>query len=132
MIDDNAYGKFVDYVTSYPSKSTQGLINSILEIENSGGQPARLLTGSIGLASESGELAELVKKIVFQGKPYDTDNVYHMKREISDCMWYIMQLCMALDVSLEEIVNMNVEKLKARYPDGFEVYRSENRSKNDI
>ena len=56
-----------------------------------------------------------------------------MKRELGDIMWYIAQACMALDVSIDEIIAMNVEKLAARYPDGaFDVYYSENRKEGDV
>ena len=71
--------------------------------------------------------------MVFQGKPYNSDNVWHMKRELGDIMWYMMQACRALDTTLEEIVQMNVDKLKARYPGGeFDVHYSENRKEGDL
>ncbi len=71
--------------------------------------------------------------MVFQGKPANEDNFYHMKRELGDIMWYFMQACMALDVSPEEIIEMNVEKLSARYPEGaFDVHFSENRKAGDL
>jgi len=91
-----------------------------------------LLTASVGLASESGEFSEIVKKIVFQGKEYNDDVRYHMLRELGDICWYLANAANALGADLEEIVKMNVEKLEARYPNGFEVARSENRAKGDI
>ena len=76
---------------------------------------------------------EIVKKMAFQGKPYNEDNVYHMKRELGDIMWYMAQACIALDVTFEELVEMNVAKLEARYPGGsFNVHSSEVRVEGDI
>ncbi len=92
-----------------------------------------LLTAALGLAAESGEFTEVVKKIILQGKPYNEDNVFHMKRELGDICWYIAQACMALDTTFDEIIEMNVEKLKARYPGGeFDVHKSENRKVGDL
>ena len=85
------------------------------------------------MGAESGEFTEVVKKIVFQGKPVNEDNIFHMKRELGDIMWYVAQACMALDTDFNEIIEMNVEKLKARYPGGeFDVHYSENRKEGDV
>ena len=85
------------------------------------------------MTAEAGEFTGVVKKIILQGKPYNEDNVFHMKRELGDICWYIAQACMALDTTFDEIVEMNVEKLKARYPGGeFNVYQSENRAEGDL
>ena len=85
------------------------------------------------MCAEAGEFTEVVKKIVFQGKPVNNDNLFHLKRELGDIMWYVMQACIGLDVSLEEIVEMNVEKLMSRYPEGaFDVHFSENRKEGDV
>ena len=76
---------------------------------------------------------EIVKKLIFQGKPWDDQNIYHLKRELGDVMWYVMQCLIALDSSMDEIVGMNVEKLKARYPGGeFDPFYSENRQEGDL
>ena len=92
-----------------------------------------LLTAALGLTAESGEFTEVVKKIILQGKPYNEDNVFHMKRELGDICWYIAQACMALDTTFDEIIEMNVDKLKARYPGGeFNVHKSENRKEGDV
>jgi NTP pyrophosphatase (non-canonical NTP hydrolase) len=92
-----------------------------------------MLTAALGLSAEAGEFTEVVKKIIFQGKPVNEDNLFHMKRELGDIMWYFMQACMALDVSPEEVIEMNVDKLKARYPGGeFDVHFSENRKQGDV
>ena len=85
------------------------------------------------MTAESGEFTEVVKKIVFQGKPYNKDNIFHMKRELGDICWYIAQACMALDTTFDEIIEMNVEKLEKRYPGGeFNVHQSENRQEGDL
>ena len=91
------------------------------------------MTAAFGLSAEAGEFTEVVKKIVFQGKPYNEENAFHMKRELGDIMWYLSQACMALDISIEEVIQMNFEKLSARYPEGaFSIERSENRVEGDL
>ncbi len=133
MIDFIKYAQFVSAVTSQESKSYTDFANRIFELAEDGVPTERLLTASVGLCAESGEFTEIVKKMVFQGKPASEENFYHMKRELGDIMWYFMQACLALDVSPEEIIEMNVEKLKARYPGGeFDVHYSENRKKGDL
>ena len=93
----------------------------------------QLLTAALGLTAESGEFTEVVKKIIFQGKPYSEENVFHMKRELGDICWYLAQACMALDTTFDEVLEMNVDKLKARYPGGeFDVHYSENRKEGDL
>ena len=94
--------------------------------------PERMLTAALGLSAESGEFTEIVKKVIFQGKPMDEHTKYHMQRELGDVMWYVAQACIALDTDLSDIITMNISKLEDRYPDGFEVTRSENRAKGDI
>jgi|TARA_B100000902_G_scaffold376634_1_gene407948 NTP pyrophosphatase (non-canonical NTP hydrolase) len=133
MIDFIKYAQFVSAVTSQESKNYTDFANRIFELAEDGVPTERLLTASVGLCAESGEFTEIVKKMVFQGKPASEENFYHMKRELGDIMWYFMQACLALDVSPEEIIEMNVEKLKARYPGGeFDVHYSENRKKGDL
>ncbi|AOO15865.1 pyrophosphatase [Cyanophage S-RIM12_W1_24_0910] len=133
MIDFIKYAQFVSAVTSQESKDYTSFANRVYELAEDGVPTERLLTASVGLCAESGEFTEIVKKMVFQGKPASEENFYHMKRELGDIMWYFMQACLALDVSPEEIVEMNVEKLKARYPGGeFDVRYSENRKQGDL
>jgi NTP pyrophosphatase (non-canonical NTP hydrolase) len=92
-----------------------------------------LLTGAIGMASEGGEFAEIVKKCIFQGKPLDDETVFHCKRELGDIIWYWINSCRALGLDPNEVVEENVNKLKARYPGGeFDVHYSENRKKGDL
>ena len=101
-------------------------------IDGFGVSPERVLTAAIGISAEGGEFAEIVKKCIFQGKPMDDDAQFHMKRELGDIMWYIAQACFALGISLEDVLDTNIQKLEARYPDGFEAFRSENRKEGDI
>ena len=131
-VDLDKYAVFVDGVTSDPSKNYQSFIDSLSSLDGKGAHIERLLTASVGLSAESGEFMEIVKKMVFQGKPWNDDNREHLIIELGDVMWYVMQACMALDVSIEEVVAGNVDKLKKRYPGGeFDVYQSENRKEGD-
>ena len=126
------YTRFVDEVTSDASRDAQALSDSLDVIDGFGVSPERVLTAAIGISAEGGEFAEIVKKCIFQGKPMDDDAQYHMKRELGDIMWYIAQACIALSISLEDVLDTNIQKLEARYPDGFEAFRSENRKEGDI
>ena len=133
-VDTNKYLDFITGVTSLPSTDLAALLSRIteLDVENDADVP-RLLTAALGLTAEAGEFTEVVKKIVLQGKPYNEDNVFHMKRELGDICWYLAQACMALDTTFDEIIEMNVDKLKARYPGGsFDVHKSENRKEGDL
>ena len=132
-VDTKKYLDFVAGVTSMPSQDTAILQARIDELVANGADIPHLLTAALGLAAESGEFTEVVKKIILQGKPYNEDNVFHMKRELGDICWYIAQACMALDTTFDEIIEMNVDKLKARYPGGeFDVHKSENRREGDL
>ena len=131
------YDKYLDFVyktTSAPSTDSNVLkerIDGLVE-EGSADVP-RLITAAFGLSAEAGEFTEIVKKILLQGKPYSEENIFHMKRELGDIMWYMAQACMALDTTFDEVLKMNYEKLSARFPEGyFDVYRSENRVKGDV
>ena len=133
-VDTEKYLDFVAEVTSPASSDFAELLRRFSELEiKSDCDTPRLLTAALGLAAESGEFTEIVKKIILQGKPYNEDNVFHMKRELGDICWYIAQACIALDTTFDEIIEMNVEKLKARYPGGeFDVHKSENRKVGDL
>ena len=133
MIDPIKYAEFVNAVTSQQSKDHEAFVYRIQELEGQGFPSERLLTASVGMCAEAGEFTEVVKKIVFQGKPVNEDNLFHLKRELGDIMWYVAQACMGLDISLDEVLAMNVEKLSARYPAGtFDVHYSENRQEGDV
>ena len=132
QIDFSKYALFVDGVTSGSSKDYQCFIESLSSLDGKGANIERLLTAAVGISAEGGEFMEIVKKMVFQGKPWNDDNREHLIIELGDVMWYVMQACMALGVSLDEVVEGNVEKLKKRYPGGeFDVYYSENRKADD-
>ena len=113
-VDTKKYLDFVAGVTSMPSQDSAILQARIDELVANGADIPHLLTAALGLTAESGEFTEVVKKIILQGKPYNEDNVFHMKRELGDICWYLAQACMALDTTFDEIIEMNVDKLKAR------------------
>ena len=132
-VDTKKYLDFVAGVTSMPSQDSDILEARIDELVANGADVPHLLTAALGLTAESGEFTEVVKKIILQGKPYNEDNVFHMKRELGDICWYLAQACMALDTTFDEIIEMNVDKLKTRYPGGeFDVHKSENRREGDL
>tara|TARA_B100001029_G_scaffold150175_1_gene132118 strand:- start:1912 stop:2313 length:402 start_codon:yes stop_codon:yes gene_type:complete len=125
------YTRFVNTVTSVPSKDSDAFIYRLQEL---GADVAiqRLLTASVGISAESGEFMEIVKKMIFQGKPCNQDNLEHLKIELGDIMWYVAQACMALEVDMDEVLDTNIKKLEKRYPDGhFAEFYSENRQAND-
>jgi len=134
-VNTDSYMEFVNAVTSEESRDYIPFNSRCFEIQSGDdGIPIhRLITAALGMGAESGEFTEVVKKIVFQGKPVNEDNIFHMKRELGDIMWYVAQACMALDTDFNEIIEMNVDKLKARYPGGeFDVHYSENRKEGDV
>jgi len=109
-VNFDKYAEFVDAVTSDASKDFLALSDRLVQLDEKGANIERLLTGAVGAAAESGELLEVVKKLIFQGKSWN-----------------------ALDTPLDEIIKMNVEKLLKRYPEGyFDAFYSENREKGDI
>ena len=132
-VDTKKYLDFVAGVTSMPSQDSAILQARMDELVANGADIPHLLTAALGRTAESGEFTEVVKKIILQGKPYNEDNIFHMKRELGDICWYLAQACMALDTTFDEIIEMNVDKLKARYPGGeFDVHKSENRREGDL
>ena len=132
-IDLNKYVEFVNTTTSKPSKEFPEFADRLNDLKIQGFPTERLLTAAVGMSAEAGEFTEIVKKIVFQGKPVNQENLFHLKRELGDIMWYVSQACIGLDISLEEVIQMNFEKLNARYPEGaFSIERSENRKEGDL
>ena len=132
-IDFKKYRKFVDAVTSDESRDFIAFSDRVVSLDEKGANIERLLTGAVGINSEGGEIMEIVKKLIFQGKPWNDETKYHLKRELGDVMWYIMQCLVALDTPLEEVVEMNIDKLKARYPGGeFDPWYSEHRQEGDL
>ena len=134
VIDTNKYIEFVRQTTSPASSDFASLLSRLTELEASADADVpRLMTAAFGISAEAGEFTEVIKKIFLQGKSYNEDNIFHLKRELGDICWYIAQACMALDTTFEEVLQMNYEKLSARYPEGaFSIERSENRVEGDL
>ena len=133
QVDFDKYSKFVDAVTSDESKDFLALSDRLVQLDEKGANIERLLTAGVGLNAEAGEFLEIVKKMIFQGKPWSEDNRQHLIVELGDIIWYAANACMALGISFEDVVARNVEKLEKRYPGGqFDVYYSENREEGDL
>ena len=134
QIDLNKYADFVLTVCSGPSKDLAALIERLQELDASTNvNLALLMTASTGLGSEGGEFQEIVKKVLFQGKPLNEDNIFHMKRELGDIAWYWVNACNALGLDPNEVLAENVHKLQDRYPGGkFDAHYSENRKEGDL
>jgi len=132
-INFSRYEKFVDAVTSDASKDFVYLSDRLVELDRKGANIERLLTAGVGINAEGGEFLEIVKKMVFQGKPWDDHNREHLIIELGDLLWYVAQATQALGVSFEEVIERNVSKLEKRYPGGqFDIYYSENRQEGDL
>ena len=132
-VDFDRYTHFVDAVTSTPSKDFKSLTDRLGELDREGANIERLTTAAVGLSAESGEFLEIVKKMVFQGKPWNDDNRKHLIIELGDVMWYVAQACMALDISFDEVIEGNIKKLEKRYPGGkFDINYSEVRAEDDL
>jgi len=133
VIDTKKYIEFVRETTSKASSDFPSLLSRLTELEVGDADVPRLMTAAFGVSAEAGELAEIIKKIFLQGKPYNEENIIHMKKEAGDILWYMSQLCIALDTTFEELMEINYQKLSARYPEGtFDIHRSENRVEGDL
>lgn len=141
QIDLNKYQDFVKVVTSNPSNHLHIFQQRCEELNSQNGDDVvgpdvnvpLLLTAALGLAAETGEFCEVPKKIFFQGKPLNEENVFHMKRELGDVMWYWINACRALNLDPNDVIAENVRKLEARYPGGsFDPWFSENRKEGDL
>lgn len=117
-------------------KSTDRLLNKIndLKIGNRGEDTPEIelggvLNAALGLSGEVGELNDMLKKWVFHEKQLDTE---HLKREIGDIYWYLALICDSFEFNLDEIMQINIDKLKARYPKGFDTYRANHRQAGDV
>jgi NTP pyrophosphatase (non-canonical NTP hydrolase) len=131
-IDFSRYEEFVAAVTSNASTNFVDFADRIGDLDRQGANIERLLTAGVGLNAEGGEFLEIIKKMVFQGKPWNEDNREHLIIELGDVMWYVAQACMALEVSFDDVIATNVKKLEKRYPEGsFDPYFSENRAADD-
>jgi len=126
------YEEFVAAVTSNASTNFVDFADRIGELDREGANIERLLTAGVGINAEGGEFLEIIKKMVFQGKPWNEDNREHLIIELGDLLWYVAQATMALGISFDEVIATNVKKLEKRYPEGsFDIYFSENRAAND-
>ena len=131
-VDFNRYEEFVAAVTSEASTNFVDFADRIGELDREGANIERLLTSGVGINAEGGEFLEIIKKMVFQGKPWNEDNREHLIIELGDIMWYVAQATQALNITFDQVIEMNVNKLKKRYPGGeFDVHYSENRAEND-
>ena len=131
-INFNRYEEFVSAVTSDCSTNFVDFADRIGELDREGANIERLLTSGVGINAEGGEFLEIIKKMVFQGKPWNEDNREHLIIELGDIMWYVAQATQSLGISMEEVLDTNIKKLSKRYPDGtFDSYFSENRKAND-
>lgn len=88
-----------------------------------------LINSVMGLCGEAGETIDIVKKHLFHGHELDRE---HLTKELGDIAWYLAEAATALDIPLEKIFQDNIEKLKKRYPEGFDVQRSKTRKENDL
>ena len=130
----SSFDKYTQFVNSVTSTASQDADAFIQRVQDLGGDVAiqRLLTAAVGISAEGGEFMEIVKKMIFQGKPANEDNLEHLKMELGDVLWYVAQACMALNISFEEVADMNIKKLEKRYPEGhFAEFYSENRKAGD-
>ena len=147
QIDLNKYKDFVEAVTSKPSNDLTTFMDRLDSLDGNyeaygpDGEYMHgpdvnvplMLTGVLGLTAESGELTEIVKKMLFQGKPLNEENLFHMKRELGDIIWYWINMCRALRLDPNDVIAENVKKLEARYPGGsFDAFYSENRKTGDL
>ena len=135
QVDLKKYEQFVQKVTSKESNELSEMFYATKQLESNNPKinMSLLLTGGIGLSSETGEFNEIIKKCIFQGKPLNDETVFHCKRELGDIIWYWISSCRALGLDPNEVIEENVNKLKARYPDGeFDVHYSENRQDGDL
>ena len=143
QIDLNKYSDFVKEVTSKPSNDLTIFMNRLDDLDGNYDSETQthgpdvnvplLITACLGLAAESGEFCEIPKKMLFQGKPLSEDNVFHMKRELGDIMWYWVNACRALNLDPNDVIQENVNKLQSRYPGGtFDAHYSENRQDGDL
>ena len=131
----NDYTQFVDSITSKESTSYPVFLHRLAELETSKTSIniPRLITAAFGLVSEGGEFTEQVKKILFQGKPLNEEVRTRLIKELGDVAWYWANACTALNIDPNEVLEINADKLKARFPEGhFTAERSENRLDGDI
>lgn len=116
---DRLIGKMQEYDMKFSSEHSD---NDCVDI---GG----IFNACLGLSGEVGEFNDMIKKWVFHEKELDME---HAKKEMGDVLWYVAMMCESFGWNMDEIMQMNVDKLKARYPEGFSVDRSLHRVEGDV
>lgn len=135
QLDLNAYTTFVEKLTSEPSNDTDAMLNRITELQNNYPHVniALFMNSATGIGSEGGEIEEIMKKVIWQGKELTDENLFHIKRELGDLIFYFTNMCRAIGVKPEDVIAENVNKLESRYPGGkFDVFHSEVRKEGDL
>ena len=133
MISDE-YIDFVIGLVSPASKNLEDLVSRLEYLDTSTDyiNIPGMITGAKGLTCESAEVEDIIKKVVFQGKPLDEETLHHIKLELGDALFYFVLLCDALDTDPKEVMLMNIDKLSKRFTSGkFTVVESENRKEGD-
>ena len=110
-------------------KAAERLEKATREAAAMGYDLAGLLNGLLGLSGETGEFTDMIKKWIFHKKPIDLE---HLKKELGDILWYVALICNGCEWDMNEIMQMNIDKLKARYPEGFDTEKANNRKEGDI
>ena len=114
------YQQYVDSVTSETAKNDTAFAKHLTELSDQlNGNYARLDHAVTGLTGEAGEVADVWKKVKFMGLEYNADTREKMIKELGDVCWYLMSAATALNIPFDEIINRNIEKLKARHPNGY-------------
>jgi len=125
----STYKNFVNTLASDATRDSYIFLNRLKELESQGMEISKLDTAADGLCGEAGEVKDLLKKIKFHGKPWNEENKQKLVDETGDVAWYLMLLCIGLNIDFEKIINRNMEKLLSRYPEGkFSIQKSENRN----
>ena len=127
------YQNFVEAITSAASNDVDALSARLQELKcDHTANYALLNTVGIGLPSEAGEFSDIVKKVIFHGKPLDLETRRKLSKELGDILWYWMNACRALDLDPYSVINENVEKLEARHPAGkFNIHFESTRTATD-
>lgn len=111
-------------------ESSYRLAKALMKVSNRGDIDfGGFMMACLGLSGEIGEFNDMMKKVIFHEADYDEE---HAKKELGDICWYVAMMCESFGWTLDDILQMNVDKLKQRYPDGFDVKRANNRSEEDV
>lgn len=110
-------------------RTNDGKANKRLKSRLRLGDAGGLLNGVLGLTGEAGEVSDLVKKTMFHERALDLE---HLKKELGDVMWYIAMICYSCGLDMDDVMKTNIEKLRARYPEGFDTFRANHREAGDL